>query len=92
MKIKIWDSHNKQWLSPMALYFDSNDDVCRISACKVGVTDTLSEGWYIIEKEDLKKVAITGEITLNPHLLPNDKPKTKKRNSIRTNNRSSPCS
>jgi len=70
MSIKIWDDHNKQWLKPTAIYFDSDGKIHRVSAMKLEHTDSLRDGWYTIIDEDLKKIAITGEIEHNLNLLP----------------------
>ena len=66
--LKIWDNKNKQWLEPMAIYFKDNE-IYRITACKPN-TEVFSEGWYVIEGRDLKKVAVTGEVNFNTKLLP----------------------
>jgi len=58
-KIKIWDSHNKQWLEPMAIFFDKKGEIWRIDAVKPG-EDPLSDGWYDLQGKDLKKITITG--------------------------------
>lgn len=71
-KIKIWDSHNKQWLEPMSINFGKDGEIWRISAIKKG-DDPLSDGWYDLQGKDLNKIAIVGEtINLNSHLLPKE--------------------
>ena len=67
--IKIWDNHNKQWLEPMVINFGKEGLIWRVTACKPG-EDPLSDGWYDLEGEDLKKIAITGDINMNIELLP----------------------
>lgn len=68
MDIKIWDSRNRQWLKPMAIYFGKENTIWKIDAIKPG-TDPLSDGWYDIQGEDLKKVAIIGDFEYNTELL-----------------------
>lgn len=67
--IKIWDNHNKQWLSPMSIFFDKNDNVGMVKALKIG-DDPISNGWYDIEGDDLNKISIIGKIQHNTHLVP----------------------
>lgn len=68
MNIKIWDNHNKQWLDPMAIYFDENNKICKVTACKKG-DDPLSDGWYDLKGDDLDKIAIVGDLNWNVNLL-----------------------
>jgi len=67
--LKIWDSHNSQWLEPIAIYFGKDGVICRVTACKPG-DDPLSDGWYNLKGDDLKKIAIIGELKMNKELLP----------------------
>jgi hypothetical protein len=69
VQFNIWDSHNKQWLEPMAIFFGENNEIKMVQACKKG-EDPLSDGWYKIEGKDLEKIAITGLINYNTKLLP----------------------
>jgi hypothetical protein len=68
MSIKIWDSHNQQWLEPMAIYFGKDNSIWKIDAVKPG-DDPLTDGWYDLRGEDLKKISIIGEIKHNESLL-----------------------
>lgn len=68
MNIKIWDDYNKQWLEPIAIFFGKDNSIWRVTACKVG-DDPLSNGWYDLQNEDLKKIAIIGDINWNEHLI-----------------------
>lgn len=70
MNIKIWDSKNKQWLEPMAIYFGKDNTIHRIEACEIEA-DPLSDGWYTFEGDDLKYIAIDGGIEMNTELFPN---------------------
>ena len=72
MGIKIWDSRNQQWLEPMSIFFGKENTIWKIDAVKVG-EDPLSDGWYDIQGEDLKKVAIIGDFEYNVELLSNSK-------------------
>lgn len=72
MDIKIWDSRNQQWLEPMSIFFGKENTIWKIDAVKVG-EDPLSDGWYDIQGEDLKKVAIIGDFEYNVELLSNSK-------------------
>ena len=72
MDIKIWDSRNQQWLEPMSIFFGKENTIWKIDAVKVG-DDPLSDGWYDIQGEDLKKVAIIGDFEYNIELLSNSK-------------------
>jgi len=72
MDIKIWDSRNQQWLEPMSIFFGKENTIWKIDAVKVG-DDPLSDGWYDIQGEDLKKVAIIGDFEYNVELLSNSK-------------------
>ena len=72
MGIKIWDSRNQQWLEPMSIFFGKENTIWKIDAVKVG-DDPLSDGWYDIQGEDLKKVAIIGDFEYNIELLSNSK-------------------
>lgn len=69
MNIKIWDNHNQQWLEPMAIFFGKDNAICRVNACKEG-DDPLSKGWYDLQGDDLKKIAIIGDINCNKELIP----------------------
>lgn len=71
MEIKIWDSHNKQWLEPIALFFGKDNKVWKVDACKIG-DKPLTDGWYTIKDKDLDKIAIIGEINFNNHLIPKE--------------------
>ena len=75
MNIKIWDSVNNQWLEPMAIFFGKENTVWKVTACKIG-EDPLSDGWYDLHGDDLKKIAITGSFSWNTHLLPSTKQST----------------
>ena len=72
MDIKIWDSRNCQWLKPMAIYFGNGNTRWRIDAVNEGA-DPLSDGWYDIQGEDLKNIAIIGDFKYNIELLENVK-------------------
>jgi hypothetical protein len=74
MDIKIWDSRNRQWLEPMSIYFGKENTIWKIDAVKAG-EDPLSDGWYDIQGEDLKKIAVIGDIKHNVHLVENEKKK-----------------
>lgn len=71
MKITIWDNHNKQWLEPMAIFFDKNNNIWKVDACKIG-DEPLVDGWYSLKDKDLEKIAIIGEINFNNHLIPKE--------------------
>ena len=71
-QIKIWDNHNKQYLELMSIIFGNDNEISKIIAC-VPNKDPLTNGWYNIEGKDLKKISITGIITLNPQLMPKEK-------------------
>ena len=45
MGIKIYDSINKQWLEPIAVYFGKDNSIWKITACKIG-EDPISDGWF----------------------------------------------
>lgn len=70
--IKIWDDHNKQWLEPMEINFGKDGSIWRVVACKHG-EDPLSDGWYNLIDNDLKKIAIIGDIRMNVELIPKPK-------------------
>lgn len=70
-ELKIWDNHNKQWLEPMAIFFGKDGKPWKINACIPG-EDPLTDGWYDLHGEDLKKVAITGGISFNKNLIPKE--------------------
>lgn len=70
--LKIWDTHNKQWLRPISIYFDPDGNVHMVHAMKMEHTDMLKDGWYKLEGDDLKKIAITGNVTMNEKLLPKE--------------------
>ena len=57
MEIKIWDTHNKQWLEPMTLSYGKNNNIVKITACIVG-SDPIVDGWYNIENKDLQKIVM----------------------------------
>jgi len=67
--IKIWDNANKQWLEPMAIFFGKDNTIYMVHACKPN-EDPIVDGWYTIKGEQLKKIAITGDIKHNTKLLP----------------------
>lgn len=69
MNIKIWDNHNKQWLEPMAIFFGKNNSISKVSACTIGA-NPISDGWYDLQGDDLNKIAIVGDISFNPELMP----------------------
>lgn len=69
MNIKIWDNHNQQWLEPMAIFFGKGNTVWKVTACKIG-EDPLSDGWYDLQGDDLKKIAVVGDFNWNVDLLP----------------------
>lgn len=69
MNIKIWDNHNKQWLEPISIFFEKDNTIGRVTACKIG-EDPLTDGWYDLKGEDLKKIAIVGDFNWNTDLLP----------------------
>ena len=69
MNVKIWDNYNKQWLEPMMICFRRDGVVSKVSACVVGA-DPISDGWFDIQGEDLRQIAITGEVSFNAYLLP----------------------
>ncbi len=69
-KIKIWDSHHKQWLEPMSIFFGEDGLIWKVCAKKPG-DNPLSDGWYDFQSDDLDKIAIIGEIKMNEHLIPN---------------------
>lgn len=69
MPIKIWDNHNKQWLEPMVIVFGLDNTIAKVNACKPG-ENPLSDGWYNLQGEDLKKIAIIGDINHNTELIP----------------------
>jgi hypothetical protein len=68
MGIKIWDNHNKQWLEPMAIFFGRDNTIWKVNAIAPG-SDPISDGWYDLQGEDLKKISITGDISHNPELM-----------------------
>lgn len=68
MNIKIWDNHNKQWLEPMAIFFGRDNTIWKVDAIVPGA-DPLTDGWYDLQGEDLKKISITGDISHNPELM-----------------------
>ena len=69
MNIKIWDDHNKQWLEPMSINFDRENNICRLCACKPG-DDPLSDGWYDLKGDDLSEISIVGDLNMNVELFP----------------------
>ena len=68
MNIKIWDSVNKQWLEPMAIFFGKDNTVWKVDAVIPG-DDPISDGWYSLQGNDLNKIAIIGDIEYNKHLI-----------------------
>lgn len=69
MNIKIWDNHNKQKLEPIAIFFGKENTIWRVAACKPG-DDPITDGWYDLQGDDLKHIAIIGDINYNVHLYP----------------------
>lgn len=67
--MKIYNSLNKEWLEPIAIFFGKGDLIYRILANKIG-ENALDDGWYDIQGDLLNHIAICGEIELNNHLLP----------------------
>lgn len=63
-----------EWLEVMVIYFQEGK-IYRIDACHQGANDILSQGWYKIEGDDLKRVAVRGAVQHNAHLFP-DKPQS----------------
>lgn len=53
----------------MVIYFGKDNVIWKIDACKIG-DDPLSDGWYNLQGEDLKKIAVVGDLNINTHLLP----------------------
>lgn len=68
-RLQLWDNNNKQWLEIMSIFFDKDGNPSKITAIVPG-HDPIKNGWYNIEGEDLKKVAIQGTINLNTELIP----------------------
>ena len=66
--IKIWDSSNKQWLEPMAIYFGNDNSIWKVAA-KISGEDAISDGWYDFEGDDLKQVTIMGSVMHNIELI-----------------------
>lgn len=56
----------------MAIYFDPNGEIHMIQAIKEGDLKPIKNGWYKLEGDDLKKIAIIGNVTMNEDLLPED--------------------
>lgn len=73
--LRIWDSHNKQWLEAMSIIFEEDGGIAILNANKPG-EEPLSDGWYSLKGDDLKKVAVVGLISHNPHLLPPPAPES----------------
>lgn len=71
MSIKIYDSHNKQWLEPIAIFFGKENSIWRITAVKPDESP-LDDGWYDLQGDDLNKVAIVGDFQFNNHLIPKE--------------------
>ena len=67
MNLTIWDSHNKQVLQPLAIFF-RNGKIDKINAVGCG-DDALSDGWYKLEGEDLKKISVMGDINHNIYIM-----------------------
>jgi len=69
LQVRIWDTNSSCWLEPIAIFFGYGGTIWRVLACKQGETPLL-DGWYDLQGEDLGKIAITGGISFNQHLLP----------------------
>jgi hypothetical protein len=67
--VRIWNSVEGEWLEPMSLLFDSDNNLYLVTAIRVG-DDPIGDGWYTIEGDDLEKIAIIGDINHNVGLLP----------------------
>lgn len=63
------NSQNQQWLEPMAIFFDKDNTIWRVTACKIG-EEPISDGWYDLQGDDLKNIAIVGDFNWNADLLP----------------------
>src|SRR5574343_140505 len=69
--IKIWDNHYKQWLEPINIVFGPDNEIAKIDASFPG-KEPMIDGWYTIKDKALEKIAITGVLSLNKHLLPQE--------------------
>jgi hypothetical protein len=58
----------------MAIYFGRDNLIWKVDAIIPGA-DPLSDGWYDLRGDDLKKISITGDIMLNPKLMPKESEK-----------------
>lgn len=61
----------------MSIFFDSEGNPWKITAHKKR-EEPLKHGWYEIEGDDLDKIAITGDVSYNIHLLPEPHPQSPK--------------
>jgi len=66
--IRIYDHHNKQWLEPMSIFFGDDGFIWKVDA-KIPGQDPVSDGWYSLRGDDLKKISIIGGIDYNTELL-----------------------
>lgn len=71
MDIKLWDNYNKQWLEPISIFFGKDNTIWKVTACEPG-GDPLSEGWYDIEGDKLKHIALTGNVNFNTEIIPEE--------------------
>lgn len=71
MNVKIWDNYNKQWLEPVTIFFGKDNTIWRVTACEPG-NDPLTEGWYDIEGDKLKYIALTGDVNFNTDIIPDE--------------------
>jgi hypothetical protein len=69
--IKIYDNYRKQWLEPMAILFGKDNLIWRVEACEINA-DPIADGWYIFSDDELKNIAIIGDISLNTELISDD--------------------
>lgn len=69
--IRIWDSHNLQWLEPISISFNNKNEIARVCACMPNA-DILKDGWYDLKGDDLNKIAIVGDISMNVELVPKE--------------------
>ena len=56
----------------MAIFFGKDNTVWKVTACKIG-EEPLSDGWYDLQGDDLKKIAIVGDFNWNLDLLPSSR-------------------
>lgn len=68
MNIKIWDNYNKQWLEPISIFFGKDNTIYKVSARKPN-ENALRNGWYDFEEENLKHIAIIGDLNFNTELI-----------------------